>query len=241
MKITPQILTAVQRAVDHYGNTSQVAKAMGIAHSTVFFWLNGKTVSMSGKAWQSKIRPVLLPFLTAESSAGMPLILHEEPGRYQAKNGRSQTAFNETFVSEANEPVRLPVVRFADLSKFDPSSESVRNFLKQNDIEKEIYTNSTAVTRFAVRLDSEFPGVFLPGTELLISTEDFPENQSIVIARVRETGEVIMGKHTRSGSRITILSLQQDGVNVSWDCTASLGYTLWCFHVLEAKLDLREV
>ena len=29
------------------------------------------------------------------------------------------------------------MVRFADLSKFDPSSESVRNFLKQNDIEKE--------------------------------------------------------------------------------------------------------
>lgn len=240
MKITPQILTAVQRAVDHYGNTSQVAKAMGVAHSTVFFWLNGKTVSMSGKSWQSKIRPVLLPFLTAESSAGTPLILQEETGRYLAKNGGCGLAANENCIPE-EKAEQLPVVRFADLSKFDPSSESVRNFLKQNNIKKETYTNNTPANSFIVRLDNEFSGVFLPGTELLISTEDFPENQSIVIARIRETGEVIMGKYTRSGSRITILSLRHDGANITWDCAASLGYTLWCFHVLEAKLDLREV
>lgn len=241
MKITPQILTAVQHAVEYYGNISQVAKVMGIAHSTVFFWLNGKTESMSGKLWKSRIRPVLAPFLSLEPGVGtsaVPLSLHEDAGFYQAKNGTGLSVANEFDAKEYGD---LSVIKFTDLSKLDPSAESVRKFLKQHCNEKVTYPQVASSTHFVVRLENEFPGIFLPGTDLLINTEDFPENQSIVIARVRETGEVIMGKYTRSGSQITILSLRNDEENISWDCTESLGYTLWCFHVLEAKLDLREI
>ena len=255
MKITPQILLAVRRAVDYYGNTSQVAKAMGIAHSTVFFWLKGKTVSMSGKLWQTKIRPVLAPFLPGEQgngnvkyscqtgSASGPLILHEDAGVYQTMNGKGLFAGYPPGIEtpDTAKAEGLPVIPYSALTQFDPSAGSVRSFLKQHSTEKLDWSGCTMDSFFAVRLDNEFSGVFLPGTDLLISTVDFPEDQSIVIARLRESGEVIMGKYTRSGSRITILSLLQNGKEISWDCSASLGYTLWCFHVLEAKLDLRNI
>lgn len=64
MKINDTIITAINKGVNHYGNVSQLAKAMGVAHSTILFWLSGKTTNISGHLWTTKIRPVLAPFLT---------------------------------------------------------------------------------------------------------------------------------------------------------------------------------
>lgn len=78
MKITPSIAAAIRRAIDYYGNPSQLANRIGVAHSTVFFWISGKTSSISGKLWQSKIRPVLAPFMDqAHGNAG---VMPEEMG-----------------------------------------------------------------------------------------------------------------------------------------------------------------
>ena len=76
MKITPSIAAAIRWAIDYYGNPSQLANRIGVAHSTVFFWVSGKTSSISGKLWQSKIRPVLAPFM--EQPHGNAGVMPEE-------------------------------------------------------------------------------------------------------------------------------------------------------------------
>ncbi len=63
MKITPSVIDAINKATNYYGNVSQLAKNMGVAHSTVLFWLSGKTSNISGHLWMTKIRPVLAPFM----------------------------------------------------------------------------------------------------------------------------------------------------------------------------------
>ncbi len=252
MKITPQILAAVQRAVEHYGNTSQVAKAIGVAHSTVFFWLNGKTTSMSGKLWQSRILPVLAPFLQYEAegnviygessySADKPLFLREDGRPYYAFGGAGQRISKEYFEPDRKEPEKLPVIRLSDLEQFDPAADSVRKFIKQKCFTKTEYPGCSAQFHFVVRLENEYPGVFLPGTDLLINTEEYPDNHSIVLARIRETGELVLGRYTRVGSEITIIPLRQDAPEISWDCAEAFGYTLWSFQMLEAKLCLRDI
>lgn len=252
MKITPQILAAVQRAVDYYGNTSQVAKAMGVAHSTVFFWLKGKTSSMSGKLWQSRIRPVLAPFLQGEPGAGnvkynvgaysqeQPLVLHEELGSYQAYAGPGQSRSGNDAAG-TQEGDLLPVVKYAVLNQFDPSAGSVRKFLKQNSVGWKEYNGYSSKSYFVVRLANEYNGAFLPETDLLISTDEYPENHRIVLARLRKTGEMVLGRYVRTGNVIKIISLREDAAEIVWDCTEELGYMLWCYQVLEAKLDLREI
>ena len=250
MKITPQILAAIQRAVEHYGNTSQVAKAMGVAHSTVFFWLNGKTTCIRGNLWQNRIRPVLLPFLQGESGGNMnypvypleqPLVLREDGTPYYALNGQGQRSGKDYYDADRKEMEKLPVIKFADLEQFDPAAGSVRKFVKQKSFTKLEYPGSSSQFHFVARLKNEYPGVFLPETDLLISTEEYPDNHSIVLARIRETGELVLGRYSRVGSTISIISLRENEPEISWDCTEALGYTLWCFQVLEAKLDLRDI
>jgi len=63
MKITPEIRAALQKAIEHHGNVTQFAKSVGLAHSTVLFWQNGKTEEISGRNWAQKLRPALLPFM----------------------------------------------------------------------------------------------------------------------------------------------------------------------------------
>ena len=253
MKISPQILDAVRRAINYYGNTSQVAKTMGVAHSTVFFWLNGKTTSMSGKLWQNKIRPVLAPFLLPEpvSPVAYPapvaenaVSLNEENSlRYQASGGVGQRAerLDGEEHGDAVENGSLYLVDFSDLPKMDPTVEPVLNFLKNYSCGSLSFPGSCRKTHFAVRLTDAVPGVFLPGTDLLVSLQEYPQNNDFILARIRETGKIVLGRYIRSGNRITLLPLLQDEPEFSWDCTESLGYTLWCYPVPEAKVNLRNI
>ena len=63
MKITPDIKESIKKAIDLHGNVTLFAKHLSIAHSTVLFWLSGKTTEISGKVWAQKLRPALVPWL----------------------------------------------------------------------------------------------------------------------------------------------------------------------------------
>ena len=69
MKLNPDILEAIRRAVDHYGNTSQFAKEIGVAHSTVLF--SGLPFPSPGDLPKPGIKP-RSPALQAESLPAEP-------------------------------------------------------------------------------------------------------------------------------------------------------------------------
>ncbi len=74
MKITPEVMKALNRAVEHHGNVSQFAKKVGISHSTVLFWQSGRTSNINGGVWVRKLRPALLPFMEdAQLNGASPL------------------------------------------------------------------------------------------------------------------------------------------------------------------------
>lgn len=92
--------------------------------------------------------------------------------------------------------------------------------------------------QFAVRLDGEEQNVFLPGTDLLVSSASNPENGDMIIARIRRTDEVLIARYMRDGNRIRLCSCIGGKVLHEWDCSESVGYMLWRLVIHEAKLDL---
>jgi len=66
MKLTASLRKAIQLAINSCGNISRFSQMIGVEHTTVGLWMSGKTTSISGKVWQSKLLPVLSPFLTPE-------------------------------------------------------------------------------------------------------------------------------------------------------------------------------
>ena len=89
MNVTQDVKNALQRTIDAYGNVSQFAKAVGVAHSTVLFWLSGKSPNINGRVWMKKIRPALLPFLTPEEERLLApdyKVLHEPQTLYSLRS-----------------------------------------------------------------------------------------------------------------------------------------------------------
>ena len=68
--MTPELVELIDKAIDAHGNVTQLAKSMGIAHTTVLFWKSGKTKRISGKVWANKVRPALAGFMTLFKQIG---------------------------------------------------------------------------------------------------------------------------------------------------------------------------
>ena len=63
MKISPDIRNALSQLIGHYGNATQLAKGIGVAHTTVLAWMSGKSDEISGDVWYERLEPKLHPFL----------------------------------------------------------------------------------------------------------------------------------------------------------------------------------
>ncbi len=240
MKITPQIIKALERAADYYGNTSQVAKAMGIAHSTVFFWMQGKTKSMSGKLWQERIRRVLLPFMNPalqdeqayiippvqdENDANDSCMMHDQPGAiYVADKGMENIA---------------PVVQLADLNLLDPTLEPIEDFLEQHSVGRCRFTQTVPRMGFGINIEFRELCRIAPNLTFLALPGRYPENNSLVVARIQKTGQVVVRRYLREDNKISLLPvLPGKETPISWDMRKSFGYLLWMFPLTEAVADL---
>ena len=71
MKITPEVLEALQRAVSKFPNRNQFALMAGIPQHTVVRWLDGISKSISDENYE-KIFPLIRPYFTKKNK-GYPL------------------------------------------------------------------------------------------------------------------------------------------------------------------------
>ena len=112
MNMTPELVELIDKAIDAHGNVTQLAKSMGIAHSTVLFWKSGKTKRISGKVWANKVRPALAGFMTGE-----------QLGRYMAGSGQPRT----TQLPSAEQAKLAALVRSRCLKGWDSAIESLED------------------------------------------------------------------------------------------------------------------
>ncbi len=233
MKITAEIRAALDRALEHYGNTAQLAKEIGVAHSTVYFWAMGRTENISGKLWNTRVRPVLEPF--REPPQAMEL---REPAPlqvYQSSPGPSQE-----IQSRSAERRKVPLIAFETFKNFDPANASLKRFVRMKQLEYVNFACPYTDGGIAVRLGRDLPGLFIAGTDLLLASGDYPGSGCCVLARLQTTGEVVFARFLRDGSRIRLHDMLTDRVIDAWDSSVSIGRTLWMYPVLEARRDFSE-
>ncbi len=242
MKITPEIRAVLERALEYYGNTAQLAKKIGVAHSTVYFWAMGRTENISGKLWNSKVRPVLEPF--REPPAGQTadalqsMVLRESAQQvYQPNPGPSQESSSCAAEKGCQQ---VPLVSFEVFRNFDPANTSLKHFVRKKQQGSVNFACSYTDGGIAVRLDRDFPGLFIAGTDLLLASGDYPGSGCCVLARLQSTGEVVFARFLRDGSRIQLHDMLTDSIIDAWDSAVSIGRTLWMYPVLEARRDFSD-
>lgn len=252
MTVSPPIKDALKRAANYYGNTATLAKTIGVAHSTVFFWLNGKTEKISASVWNLKVIPVIAPFMTPEQrrEAGVEVVrgdqdsgprvdmLREMPpgSEYIAMDGRRKTGVH-TLKPVSGPPYAL--VPFSALAHLDTSILPLSTFISRERIGETRFSLERRRGFFGVRTDDKATSTFEPRTELLLSSCDLPQDGDVVVARFQGDGAVIVGVYQRDGEWITITSMLNPEDVRKFSCKENIGFMLWCYPVFEAKQSFR--
>ncbi|OGV48173.1 MAG: hypothetical protein A2X49_09090 [Lentisphaerae bacterium GWF2_52_8] len=234
MKITDEIKTALREAVEASGNVLQFSKRIGVAHSTILFWLSGKTSNINDGIWRERLRPALFPYMKKkvyEIFPGEPLtVASEESSKYATR-----------VVSAASRMNEVPVISFAQAAGFDPALEPIDDFAKGCSDETALFSTELRPGCFALSVEGDSMSPSFPaGTILLVAGGEFAERGDIVVAKIRETGQVVVKKYSRRDGIINLESLNPNGQSFEWNCKENKGYVEWMYPVLEANINLRK-
>lgn len=229
MKITPEIINALEKSIEHHGNVTQFAKSLGIAHSTVLFWLSGKTTEINGRIWAQKIRPALMPFIEQEPAASgvSPYLISEPRGIYPPAKS-----------SEPERPERAAVIPQDRIAELDITIEPVQEFIERIDSDKTfVFATPLKQSFFAV----EFSSTLQPFKQaMLIASGEYPRQGDIILAKIRENNRIIAGKFSKENDTLTIEIIYSPTAEVlTWNFREHPGYLCWIFPIVEIQADLK--
>ena len=224
MKVTPEILAAIDGAIEHYGNITQFAKHLGIAHSTILFWKNGKTGNISGQLWINKLRHELKPFM-------------------QGTSDRSRFTLREDSMPYAAEqPLRAnkaPLATFSQIADFDPTVESPSTFASNLGGRSVLFAREVKPGYFALELDESAKcGDFPLGSVFLVASGEYAQNGDTVVARLRDSGEIVVRHYLREDKSVKLAPVNGNGKSFEWDAKDNSSHIVWMYPVVEINLDL---
>lgn len=223
MKLNDEILAALKRAIKHYGNTSQFADHIGVAHSTVLFWLSGKTSNISGKIWTGSLRRELRSFM-------------KEPQDDRLMVREDTVTFSDL---RANTGRDIAMAKYSAMKDFDSTVESPVSFVREHAVSSSTFTNGKMDSFFALELDEDAAGSVLPkGTKLLLSGFDYAQDGDIVICKRRNPSELVIGRYQKIKSMIRLTPLDTKRPSVEWLAAENPEKIFWMYPVEEIIIDL---
>ena len=230
MKLNQEIRTAINRAVEHYGNTSQFAREIGVAHSTVLFWLSGKTSNINGTIWKKRVQRVLRKFMPPPES--QPGALHDPAAPF--------TPAPAVRGSDKNPRRKVPAVPLSCMIDCDITMQAPVSFVRQNAVAEISFANECTEFSFALLLDDPKFCPDLPiGSRLLICSSNYAEDGDIVIGKTRNPAKMFLARLHRSPDGQTRLEpLNPKLPEISWNTAENAEKVFWIFPVSEISIDL---
>ena len=228
MKLNPEILTAIRSAIDYYGNSAQFAKEIGVAHSTVLFWLRGKTTSISGSVWDKKVRRVLNRFMPKPPQT---LTLRDAPQPYSCKHTRSGQKKQHQF--------RVPAIPFSKMIEMDITMQSPVSFVSQRRIDEVPFASDCSEYSFALILDKPNFCPSLPvGSWMLIGGFDYARNGDLTVGKARNPDRLFFCRYYLDNGKISLVPLNPELPVMEWNADENAERIFWIFPIKEISINL---
>ena len=230
MVLDDAVRNALKKAIEKHGNVLRFSRAIGVSHTTVLFWLKGKTSKINMTLWQSVVRPAIAEFLEenpARIAERVPLQAREAPASYSTEAKRAQTSNGEA-----------PLLTFSDLLLLEPHMEPVEEFSAAHAKRFAAFPVPVEPGNFAVEVDAEHADYFMEGACLLVGWPDYPEDGDVVLARLREPDRILIRKYRRDSKKIVLKPLLRGGKDLVVP-REKRGYFLWIMPLREAVMPLR--
>lgn len=206
MVISESIREAIRAAIEKSGSSLSFSRSIGVSHTTVSFWLNGRTRKINATVWQNllpRIQEFLpdgsLPYPSAPAAA-VPAghFLHERPAPWYGGAGTAQN-------------VSVPLLHLNDFADFDPQIDSIEEIIREKSTGSVMFTSFVQPGYFAVEVDRKHAGFFAEGTRLLLRGQDAPCDGDTVLVKLRNKRDFLFALFTRKGDGIELAPLQKGG------------------------------
>jgi len=204
MVITEPIRAAIQAAIKKSGSSHSFSRSIGVSHTTVSFWLNGRTRKINSTVWMNLL-PQIREFLGPDESMSYPCapvaagntpgLLHEAPAAWYG----------------AGSMTSVPLLHLEDLADFDPQIDPMEEIIREKSLGAVTFTSPVLPGYFAVEIGKELNGFFPAGTRLLLRWQEFPGDGDTVLVKLRGKKEFVFASFQRKDTEIVLTPLVKGG------------------------------
>ena len=206
MVITESIQKAIQSAIQKSGSVLSFARSVGVSHTTVTYWLSGRTRKINATVWQN-----LLPLIGEYLASGESMSYPYGPAAAAGTNCvlREQSAI--WYGGGMAQKTSAPLLHLSDLADFDPQIDPVEELIREKSQSTASFTSPVMPGHFAVEVDKGQKGFFPAGTRLLLRWPDAPGDGDTVLVKLRDKKEFLFAVYTRKANEIVLTPLQKGG------------------------------
>lgn len=232
--IDSNIKKAIEDAVHDHGSILALSKCIGVSHSTIIFWLNGKTRSIDGDIWRFKVFPMLENHLARHG-------VYFDDMKASPQSGKSCRYTQKSDNASGHALHEVPVITQSNAHHYDPAFESFRDFAAANSTEKAFFASHPKDGYLAMRLEQDNHEIALPkGALLLVAGNEYAENGDTVIAKLFTPTKILIGKYIKDGDKVSLAPLSSNGEPLTWNSKDRKQHLQWVYPVTEAKIELKE-
>jgi hypothetical protein len=205
MVITESIQKAIQSAIDKCGSLLSFSRSVGVSHTTVAYWLSGRTRKINSTVWDNLL-PMIREFMEQDSgeaysyprepaTAGNPAYVLREK-KYAGRYGVAQSS-------------PAPLLQLDDLKDFDPQIDSIEEIIRKKSKRFVPFTSPVQAGFFSVEVDKKRSGFFPVGTRLLLRGLDAPGDGDTVLVKLRNKKEYLFAVYSRKDDEVILKPLQK--------------------------------
>lgn len=136
----------------------------------------------------------------------------------------------------------VPVLGLAAAAGYDPACQPIDDYAVGHAEEFSAWpAEYVRPGMFCLRVDGDsmLPD-YPPGTLLLVTGAEIPQNGDVVVARLADSGQVVVKSYARAQSVVHLTSISPEGRSYEIDLKAEPGRLAWAYPVLQAQIHYRD-
>lgn len=206
MVITESIQKAIQAAIDKSGSLLSFSRSIGVTHTTVAYWLSGRTRKINSTVWLN-LYPLIKDHLGTEEAMSYPY----SPAAAGNTNCIMREHSQVWYGTDSGAKASAPLLGLDDLADFDPQIDSLEEIIREKAKSAAVFTSPVLPGYFAVEIDRKHSGFFAEGTRLLLRGQDAPGNGNTVLVKLRDKKDFLFAVYTRNSDEVVLTPLPGGG------------------------------
>ena len=233
MVITETIRQAINTAIQQSGSALSFARSVGVSHTTVAYWLQGRTHKINSTIWNN-LFPLIEGYL-GDTGTGpgpsyrYPALTSSQP-KYVLRERPAASSFYDAPRENLNS---APLFYFSDLADYDPAFDSLEWLTQERTRGQAKFTLTVVPNMFAVEVDAKRAGFFPAGTKVLLQNVA-PDDGEVVLVKLREKNRFLFARYGRNAGTVTLTPLQKGVKKLTLSREEFHGVCSWIATVREA-------